>query len=188
MSLWGLVLLGTRPRGAQIPPQPSAFTAAPRLFFMSQLGGSADFLTSTEKTHLSSHLLVQHLQGPERSAARGIKTRPTAEMTWMCFHGEAPKVSCCGPHSTTRLLFLLLGHMTSQHLVPPLFKAVRKSLLPCRRTRSISQHSSKVTSRGLSGSAHMAQEMLAVCSLAFMRSTAMLDERLSNSGLASKAG
>lgn len=33
----------------------------------------------------------------------------------------------------------------------------------------------------------MAQEMLAACSLAFMRSTAMLDVRLSNSGLASKA-
>lgn len=49
--------LHTHPHGAQIPPQPSAFTAAPWLFFMSQLGGSADFLTSTEKTHLSSHLL-----------------------------------------------------------------------------------------------------------------------------------
>lgn len=45
------------------------------------------------------------------------------------------------------------------------------------------------TVSGLSGNPdHMAHEMLAVCSLAFMRSTAMLDDRLSNSGLVSKAG
>ena len=34
----------------------------------------------------------------------------------------------------------------------------------------------------------MAQEMFAACSFAFIRSTAMLEERLSNSGLVSKDG